>query len=92
MHTYGLQELHFGLQEKTLCRVPHCWFVQGRELYLTILDDAKVMFAGSRIFRVVLIVGLCRVERAIIQPAGREQSALSDPAREPGGSGGAAPL
>ena len=34
---------------------------------------------------VVLIVGFCRVERAIIQPAGREQSALSDPAREPGG-------
>ena len=58
-----------------------------------ILDVAKVMFAGSNkkieLYIVALIVGFCRVERAIIQPAGREQSALSDPATQPGG---AAPL
>ena len=40
---------------------------------------------------VVLILIFCRVERAIIQPAGREQSALSDPASQPGSQGGGCP-
>ena len=49
MYTYGLQEFHFGLQEKNLSRVAHCWVVQGGELYLTLQDRSRTQLVhGSK--------------------------------------------
>ena len=67
--------------------------VAGQKLNLVGFQSSKTLVSRVRVVCTLVLVCTGAEWRAIIQPAGREQSALSDPAREPGREGeGATPL